>query len=850
VIDPCSRSQSNIKIEKENSQQLNEKRQNLISLKVWLPLLALVCLSQIAKGETEPAYTVVLTKEPPAIDGKLDDTIWKQARFTHLNDFLASTKEDKTTADPATSFAISADEKHLYFAFRCKDTDVHKLHKSIETRDGKIWNGDNVEIFFNCDRSGHCFERVMLGASGALFDAAYLQYGLKEHRWFNIEGLAGAVDIQADSWTGEVAIPFAGLAMKPDATGNWPINICRTSHTKKGVRSFLSSWGVFKKKTILDKSNFFPVNLIRSTRDQMAVYALFREVAGIPQPSLTKEELSVAEKYRSKQQFDKKVEDFQMIVIPPKLPLESLLFYTDESGARKPIKTEGHRDLKRSQSLSAMQEGMGKLPDRPKRTTLRDFNIRTSSSRQRGRYTQKHIHYDVAEGEVVHAFLYEPTDLKAGEKRPGIIAHHPTAKYGKQTFEGWPNSNFVTELAMQGFVVIVPDYPTIGESSDVDLANDRYDSGPIRGVYNHMSSVDLLQLLPAVDPDRIGAIGHSLGGRNTVYLMAFDDRVKVGVSSCGWTVFRSTSLFEERLLATEYFMPLLKTKYQLDLKKFPFEYTDAFAAIAPRVFYSYSPAGDGVHPGWGPASAAPVIEEYYEACAAKNAFLFRQPPGDHNFPWTWRQESYKVIRDTLNYHPHGELGLLAERKGKETVPALKKALGDPSQKKRRVAAHHLGLLGNPSGIVRMKQDLESLIQSDEYEPALEVARVLAEQGDASGYDLASKQALEGSKGQRWQAAGILAHIANIEKTILTEKEMDPVGILKVMAATEKDGDEFFVYLDQVHKIMRDRIEMIAIFAIAKESKHQTELRVPWGPTVGEVYWIVATRDKDRPYDYK
>ena len=39
-------------------------------------------------------------------------------------------------------------------------------------------------------------------------------------------------------------------------------------------------------------------------------------------------------------------------------------------------------------------------------------------------------------------------------------------------------------------------------------------------------------------------------------------------------------------------------------------------------------------------------------------------------------------------------------------------------------------------------------------------------------------------------------------------------------------------------------------AIAKDSKHQTELKVPWGPTVGEVYWIVASRDKDRPYDYK
>ena len=813
-------------------------------------------------GEVKPAYTVVPTETPPVIDGKLDDEVWKTARFTHLYDFLASTTEAKVKADPGTTFAISADDKQIYIAFRCQDTNVGKLNKSITERDGKLWNGDNVEVFLNFDRSGHSFGRVMLGASGALFDAAYLQYGLKEQRWFNIKGLAGATNIQSDHWTGEIAIPFAGLAMKPNATGNWPINVCRASQTKKGVRYYLSSWGVLKEKTPLDKPNFFPVNIIRSTRAPMSVYALFQEVAGIPQPSFTEEELKEIESVRRKQQFDKKVDEFQMIVIPPKLPLESLMFYVDEAGNRQPIKTDAHRRLKRKQSLEAMQKAMGQLPDRPRRSSLKEFNIRTASTLQRGRYTKKHIHFDVADGEVVHAHLYEPLGLKDGEKRPGIIAHHPTARFGKQTFEGWPNSNFVTELAMQGFVVIVPDYPTIGEAAEEDLAADRYDSGPIRGVFNHMSSIDLLQLLPTVDPDRIGAIGHSLGGRNTVYLQAFDERVKVGVSSCGWTILRSRSLIQEKYLATEYFMPFLKTKYDLDLAQFPFEYTDAFAAIAPRVFYSYSPKGDGVHPGWGPAAAAPVIQEYFESHGAKDAFIFEQPSGNHRFPWTWRQKAYKVIRDTLNYHPHGPLGLLAERQGKEAIPALRKALDDRSQKNRWVAAHHLGLLEDQIGLTSMKRDLKALapkqgtpLPSDEQGHArlvlaLEVAKVLAESGDAAGYALAAQLATEGANGLRWRATEVLAHISNLEKAALTAGGMNPLGILKTMAAEEKDSNEFFVYLDRVHKIMRDRTEMIAIFAIAKDSKHQTEFKVPWGPTVGEVYWIVASRDKDRPYEYK
>ncbi len=269
---------------------------------------------------------------------------------------------------------------------------------------------------------------------------------------------------------------------------------------------------------------------------------------------------------------------------------------------------------------------------------------------------------------------------------------------------------------------------------------------------------DLEALRQRLGHDRIHVIGHSLGGRNTVYLQAFDERVKVGVSSCGWTTFRSMILLEERLLATDYFMPFLKTKYNLNLTKFPFEYTDAFAAIAPRVFYSYSPAGDGVHPGWGPAAAAPVIQKFYEACGAKDAFIFNQPAGDHRFPWTWRQNSYRTLRDTLNYHPHGALGLLAERNGKEAIPILKRALDDPSPKNRWVAAHHLGEFGDRSGLARMKQDLKSFSSTEGAPPspnetpnarlvlALEVAKVLAELGDGVGYALAAQSATRG--GQR------------------------------------------------------------------------------------------------------
>jgi cephalosporin-C deacetylase-like acetyl esterase len=44
----------------------------------------------------------------------------------------------------------------------------------------------------------------------------------------------------------------------------------------------------------------------------------------------------------------------------------------------------------------------------------------------------------------------------------------------------------------------------------------------MKGIFNHMRAVDLLCSRPEVDPKRIGAIGHSLGGHNAMFVGLFD----------------------------------------------------------------------------------------------------------------------------------------------------------------------------------------------------------------------------------------------------------------------------------------------------------------------------------------
>jgi len=535
--------------------------------------------------------------------------------------------------------------------------------------------------------------------------------------------------------------------------------------------------------------------------------------------------------------------------VPPQL--NELLVYYDEDDLFQPIAKPEHFKKKRQQIIDGMLQGMGQLPDRPTRSSLEDFDIRVVDSQVRGRYTKKTISFEAARGEVVHAFLYEPLNKKPGEKRPGVVGMHPTGQAGKGCFESWPLCNFPIELAMLGYVVIVPDYPSFGDSQPYDFDSDRYGSGTIKGVFNHMTCVDLLQVHPDVDPDKIGTIGHSLGGHNAMFLAAFDDRVKIAVSSCGWTPFEYYETKPGRLKtwALPMYMPPLETLYKLDHRQFPFDFHEVAAAIAPRVFFSSSPTNDGVFPGWGPKAAASHVKAFFKAHGAEKKFQFHQPGAQHRFPWETRQAAYRSMNDTFEYHFHGELGLLAERDGKKAIPVLKKALADTNPKVRWTAADMLGTLNDASGLEQMKKDLKIFSADRKHlEHALEVAKVLAELGDISGYELAADSSANGTTpGQRWRAAVVLAHIANTDKTTLQAVGMDPIAALKTMAAEEKHEGVFFVFVDQVHKILKDRTDMIDIFAIAKESKHHTEAPPGNRFRMAEIFHSVAVRDKDRTW---
>lgn len=334
----------------------------------------------------------------------------------------------------------------------------------------------------------------------------------------------------------------------------------------------------------------------------------------------------------------------------------ALLYFEDNNHQKEPVTTKTEWDKKRTQILENMQEVMGELPEH---TGLPDFDLQFKDSLREEGCVRYSISFLVAQDERITAYLYLPRLSQSKATYPAMLALHETDSLGKGSVDGQginKNLAYAKELAQRGYIVIAPDYPSFGEMQNYDFEKDRYKSGTMKGVFDHMRCVDLLQAMSNVDPEKIGVIGHSLGGHNAIFLGAFDSRLKIVVSSCGWTLFdyyntgeRAIERYGHRLgpWAIPRYMPLLREKFGLDSTKIPFDFDEVIAAIAPRVFFSNSPTGDKNFDVNGVKKGIEESMQVYRFLKVPENLQVYYPNAGHDFPPEIREKAYEAIDKVL-----------------------------------------------------------------------------------------------------------------------------------------------------------------------------------------------------------
>ncbi len=326
-----------------------------------------------------------------------------------------------------------------------------------------------------------------------------------------------------------------------------------------------------------------------------------------------------------------------------------LTVFPTPDGQLRPVQTAEDWNIRRAAILQGMQQAMGPLPvPRP----APDFDVRITERVAGDGFERITLSFVVEGTDRLPADLYLPASRRADERRPALLALHPTGADGKRIVSGTkPNRQYATELAQRGYIVLAPDYPGFGDLKDYDFNSDRYVSGTMKGIVNHMRCVDFLAQRPEVDAARIGVIGHSLGGHNALFLSAFDERLQVTVTSCGWTPF--AYYYGGRLdgWTSDRYMPLIRDRYKLDPNRVPFDFYEVLAAIAPRALYSASPLHDSNFAVAGVREAEPRVRRVFELLDAGDQFVVEYPDCEHDFPPDVRARAYAFIDRVLKFDP-------------------------------------------------------------------------------------------------------------------------------------------------------------------------------------------------------
>ncbi|MEW4527054.1 dienelactone hydrolase family protein [Maioricimonas sp. JC845] len=219
-----------------------------------------------------------------------------------------------------------------------------------------------------------------------------------------------------------------------------------------------------------------------------------------------------------------------------------------------------------------------------------------------GTYVRKLISYNVEADERAHAYLGIP--LERNGRLPGIVALHGTFAQGKSRAAGLvdnPDKAYLDHLCRRGYVVIAPEHFVSGHRIPPEGPYDTsrfYKKHPNwtavgKFTYEHSIAIDVLQSLDEVDGERIGALGHSLGGHGTFFLAAYDERVKAAACNCGASFFRHNPKVEgwSRDHWYVYFKPIRPGLLRGELP--PIDFHEIIALIAPRAFLDVSGLNDG-----------------------------------------------------------------------------------------------------------------------------------------------------------------------------------------------------------------------------------------------------------------
>ncbi len=338
-----------------------------------------------------------------------------------------------------------------------------------------------------------------------------------------------------------------------------------------------------------------------------------------------------------------------MADVPPirGLSRSDLLEYRDAAGTRQKATTPDEWGNRRREALDGFLSMTGPLPRADQRVAL-DMQIEEEADC--GSYVRRLISYQSTPGGRVPAYLCIPKKALEGRGVPAVLCLHPTENViGHKVVVGLGGKlhrQYAAELAERGYVTLAPSYPLLAKYQP-DLKALGFTSGTMKAIWDNIRGLDLLETLPFVKKDvGFAAIGHSLGGHNSIFTAVHDKRIKVIVTSCGFDSVLDYYGGNIKGWVQERYI-LKMADYLGRSQDVPFDYYELIAALAPRRVFVNAPLKDANFKWDSVDRIAAAAKLVFGLWKAESNLTIRHPDSDHDFPDKERFESYEVIEQVL-----------------------------------------------------------------------------------------------------------------------------------------------------------------------------------------------------------
>jgi hypothetical protein len=186
---------------------------------------------------------------------------------------------------------------------------------------------------------------------------------------------------------------------------------------------------------------------------------------------------------------------------------------------------------RREEILSDWQQMMGPWP-----ASIDSFDLRYIESAERENFTQHKVEFAWTPKERTTGYLLIPA---GAVNAPAVV----TVYYEPETAIGMgaEHRDFALQLARRGFVALSIGTTEATEAKTFSLYYPDIDRAEVQPLsmlgYAASSARRLLATMPEVDPQRIGIVGHSFGGKWSMFAACLDDQFACAVWSDPGIVF-------------------------------------------------------------------------------------------------------------------------------------------------------------------------------------------------------------------------------------------------------------------------------------------------------------------------